>query len=104
MSQVAGPPRQPVPSPSVPIAARRSWWRRRALIIPFALVVTVAVAAALFLVLRPRTVTAGGTVIDGRRLQATDVDWSIGAGALLQAPAHELVLTLCGREIPVTAD
>ena len=66
MSQVAGPPRQPVPSPSVPIAARRSWWRRRALIIPLALVVTVAVAAALFLVLRPRTVTAGGTVIDGR--------------------------------------
>ncbi len=68
MSQIAGPPRQPVPSPSpsVPIAAHRSWWRRPALIIPLALVVTVAVAAALFLALRPRTITASGTVIDGR--------------------------------------
>src|SRR5207245_4122669 len=68
MSQIAGPPRQPLPSPSplVPIAAHRSWWRRPALIIPLALVVTVAVAAALFLALRPRTITASGTVIDGR--------------------------------------
>jgi len=68
MSQIAGPPRQPVPSPSpaVPIAAHRAWWHRPALIIPLALVVTLAVAAALFLALRPATVTARGTVIDGR--------------------------------------
>lgn len=66
MSQIARPPRQPVPSPSVPIAARRAWFTRPALIIPLALVVTAAIAAALFLALRPRTITASGTVIDGR--------------------------------------
>ena len=67
MSQIAGPPRQPVPPPlpSPPIAARRGW-RRPALVIPLALVVTAAVAAAVFLALRPGTVTASGTVIDGR--------------------------------------
>src|SRR3989442_550715 len=66
MSQIAGPPRQPVPPPSAPIAARRAWWRRPALIIPVALVVAAVVAAALFLALRPRTITASGTVVDGR--------------------------------------
>jgi len=66
MSQIAGPPRQPVPSPSAPIAARRAWLRRPALIIPLALVAAAVVAAALFLALRPRTITASGTVIDGR--------------------------------------
>jgi len=66
MSQVARPPRQPVSSLPVPIAAHRAWWRRPALIIPLALVVTAAVAAAVFLALRPRTITASGTVIDGR--------------------------------------
>jgi carboxypeptidase family protein len=66
MSQIAGPPRQPVPSPSMPITAHRAWFTRPALIIPLALVVTAAVAAALFLALRPGTITASGTVIDGR--------------------------------------
>jgi hypothetical protein len=66
MSQISGPPHQPVPSPSVPIAARRAWFTRPTLIIPLALVVTAAIAAALFLALRPTTITAHGTVIDGR--------------------------------------
>lgn len=68
MSQIAGPPRPPVrsPSPSVPIVAHRAWWRRPALILPLALVVAAAVAAAVFLALRPGTITASGTVIDGR--------------------------------------
>jgi hypothetical protein len=66
MSQITGPPRQPGAPPSPSIAARRAWWRRPALILPLALVVTAAVAAALFLALRPSTITASGTVIDGR--------------------------------------
>ncbi len=66
MSQIAGPPRQPGPPLWPSIAARRAWWRRPALILPLALVVAAAVAAALFLALRPRTITASGTVIDER--------------------------------------
>src|SRR5258708_27735253 len=58
MSQIAGPPHQPVPSPSVPSAAHRAWWRHPVLIIPLAVVVTAAVAAAVFLALRPTTITA----------------------------------------------
>jgi hypothetical protein len=65
MSQIARPPRKPGPPHSPSIAARRAWWRRPALILPLALVVTAAVAAALLLALRPRTITASGTVIDG---------------------------------------
>src|SRR5260370_6865169 len=66
MSQIAGPPRQPGAPLSTSTAARRAWWRRPALVIPLALVVAATVAAALFLALRPRTITASGTVIDGR--------------------------------------
>ena len=66
VSQIAGPPPlQPGPPPSPPAAARKAWYRRPALIIPLALVVTAAVAAAVFLALRPSTITASGTVIDG---------------------------------------
>jgi hypothetical protein len=64
MSQIAGPPRQPGAPLSTSIAARRAWWRRPALVIPLALVVAAAVAAAVFLALRPRTITASGTVIN----------------------------------------
>src|SRR5258708_26214062 len=63
-SETAGPPLQPGPPPSPPAAARKAWYRRPALIIPLALVVTAAVAAAVFLALRPSTITASGTVID----------------------------------------
>jgi uncharacterized protein (TIGR03083 family) len=41
-----------------------------------------------------------GTAIDGRRLEATDVDWSYGSGPVLRGPAHHLVLALCGRAVP----
>jgi hypothetical protein len=66
MSQIAGPPRQPVPPLSPPIADRRAWWRRPALILPLGLLVAAAMAAALLLALRPGRITASGTVIDGR--------------------------------------
>jgi uncharacterized protein (TIGR03083 family) len=41
-----------------------------------------------------------GTSIDGRRLQATDLDWSYGSGPALRGPAGDLALVLCGRAIP----
>ncbi len=39
------------------------------------------------------------TSIDGRRLEATDIDWAHGAGDPLRGPAHQLALALCGRTL-----
>ena len=41
-----------------------------------------------------------GTGIEGRSLQATDLDWSYGSGPALRGPAGHLALVLCGRKIP----
>ncbi len=41
-----------------------------------------------------------GTNIDGRSLQATDIDWTFGSGSALRATAEDLVLVLCGRNVP----
>ena len=41
-----------------------------------------------------------GTAIDGRRLEATDLDWSYGSGAPLRGSAADLALVLCGRRLP----
>lgn len=41
-----------------------------------------------------------GTAIDGRHLQATDLDWSHGAGPILRGTAADLALALCGRTLP----
>jgi uncharacterized protein (TIGR03083 family) len=41
-----------------------------------------------------------GTSIEGRRLQATDLDWSYGSGPALRGPAGDLAVALCGRAIP----
>jgi uncharacterized protein (TIGR03083 family) len=40
-----------------------------------------------------------GTTIDGRRLEATDMDWAHGTGRSLRGPADELALVLCGRTL-----
>ncbi|HEY6428198.1 MAG TPA: maleylpyruvate isomerase family mycothiol-dependent enzyme [Acidimicrobiales bacterium] len=40
-----------------------------------------------------------GTSIDGRTLEATDLDWSHGSGPPLRASAGDLALLLCGRTI-----
>ena len=40
-----------------------------------------------------------GTTIDGRRLEATDMDWAHGTGRFVRGPAHELALALCGRTL-----
>jgi uncharacterized protein (TIGR03083 family) len=41
-----------------------------------------------------------GVSIQGRSLEATDLDWSYGSGAALRGPAADLVLVLCGRAVP----
>ena len=41
-----------------------------------------------------------GISIDGRHLQASDLDWSYGSGGALRGPAAELALVLCGRAVP----
>lgn len=41
-----------------------------------------------------------GTSIEGRRLQATDLDWSCGSGPALRGAAEDLALLLCGRTVP----
>ena len=41
-----------------------------------------------------------GIDIAGRQLQATDLDWSFGAGPLLRGPAADLALVICGRSVP----
>ena len=41
-----------------------------------------------------------GIAIDGRRLQASDLDWSHGSGPVLRAAAEDLALALCGRAVP----
>jgi uncharacterized protein (TIGR03083 family) len=41
-----------------------------------------------------------GTGIDGRSLQATDLDWSYGSGPALRGAAADLALVLCGRTVP----
>jgi hypothetical protein len=41
-----------------------------------------------------------GTVINGRRLQASDLDWSHGSGQVLRGAAADLALALCGRAVP----
>lgn len=43
-----------------------------------------------------------GTDISGRRLEASDLDWSHGSsGPVLRARAEDLVLMICGRTVPV---
>jgi uncharacterized protein (TIGR03083 family) len=50
--------------------------------------------------------TRGGTHahfgfdLDGLSLRATDMDWSFGSGAPIGGAAGDLVLLICGRELP----
>jgi uncharacterized protein (TIGR03083 family) len=41
-----------------------------------------------------------GTVINGRRLEACDLDWSYGSGPVLRGAAGDLALAMCGRSVP----
>jgi uncharacterized protein (TIGR03083 family) len=63
-----------------------------------------APGAAIRIVLESLTDGAGhdhfGVSIEGRSLQATDLDWSWGSGLPLRASAEDLVLVLSGRAVP----
>jgi uncharacterized protein (TIGR03083 family) len=41
-----------------------------------------------------------GTTIEGRSLQATDLNWSYGSGPALRGKAEDLALILCSRTVP----
>jgi uncharacterized protein (TIGR03083 family) len=41
-----------------------------------------------------------GMEIEGRELQASDLDWSHGSGAVLRGEAADLALAICGRAVP----
>jgi uncharacterized protein (TIGR03083 family) len=41
-----------------------------------------------------------GTVLDGRRLEACDLDWSYGTGPVLRGAAEDLALAMCARAVP----
>lgn len=41
-----------------------------------------------------------GTDLAGRRLEASDLDWHHGSGERLRARAEDLVLCICGRQVP----
>jgi uncharacterized protein (TIGR03083 family) len=41
-----------------------------------------------------------GTVVSGRRLEATDLEWSYGNGRTIRATGSDLALLLCGRHVP----
>jgi hypothetical protein len=41
-----------------------------------------------------------GIDIEGRIVEARDLDWTYGSGQVLQGAAEDLALALCGRNIP----
>lgn len=41
-----------------------------------------------------------GTDPAGFQLRSTDLDWAFGSGTVVEAPAHQIVLTLAGRSVP----
>ncbi|MET7421512.1 maleylpyruvate isomerase family mycothiol-dependent enzyme [Dactylosporangium sp. NPDC005555] len=50
--------------------------------------------------MRPRNVAYFGADLDGVRLEATDLDWTSGAGEPLRGLAQDLLLVVCGRKLP----
>lgn len=48
----------------------------------------------------PRGLKFFGVDLAGIELHADDIDWSFGAGTPLTGAAQDLVLVLCGREVP----
>jgi uncharacterized protein (TIGR03083 family) len=46
-----------------------------------------------------RSVRYFGADLQGKRLEATDLDWSFGEGEPVRRPAQELLLLVCGRRI-----
>jgi hypothetical protein len=56
--------------------------------------------ALVFDAMTPRSLRYFGTDLSGVRLEATDLDWSHGAGAPVRGLAQHLLLVVCGRRLP----
>jgi len=50
--------------------------------------------------MRDKNVRYFGTDLSGVRLEANDLDWSLGEGAPLRGNAQDLLLVVCGRRLP----
>jgi uncharacterized protein (TIGR03083 family) len=50
--------------------------------------------------LRPKQVDFFGVDLDGVELRADDLDWSYGSGEPVHGRAQDLLLLLCGRQVP----
>ena len=50
--------------------------------------------------LQPRQLTFFGVDLEGVELRATDVDWTYGSGEPVQGRAQDLLLLVCGRQVP----
>lgn len=49
--------------------------------------------------MKPSNVKYFGADLDGKRLEATDMDWTFGEGNPIKAQAQDLLLLICGRKI-----
>jgi len=50
--------------------------------------------------MQPRQVKYFGVDLTGIQLQATDLDWTYGTGTPVAGRAQDLLLVLCGRQLP----
>ncbi len=51
--------------------------------------------------MKPGHVKYFGADLDGKRLEATDLDWTFGEGRPVRGLAQDLLLVVCGRTLPV---
>ncbi|SCG75596.1 maleylpyruvate isomerase family mycothiol-dependent enzyme [Micromonospora coxensis] len=56
--------------------------------------------AAVLAGMSPRSIRFFGVDLTGVRLEATDLDWRLGAGTPLRGLAQDLLLVVCGRRLP----
>ncbi|MGW6442084.1 maleylpyruvate isomerase family mycothiol-dependent enzyme [Lentzea sp. NPDC055074] len=50
--------------------------------------------------MKPSNVKYFGADLDGKRLEATDLDWTFGEGRPVLGQAQDLLLLVCGRTLP----
>jgi len=50
--------------------------------------------------LRSKQVAFFGVELDGVELRADDIDWSYGSGEPVHGRAQDLLLLVCGRQVP----
>jgi uncharacterized protein (TIGR03083 family) len=50
--------------------------------------------------MKPSNVKYFGADLDGKRLEATDMDWAFGEGRPVAGLAQDLLLLVCGRTLP----